>query len=140
MATLHTATALGAAGLIPVAALGLLVARRPRPYLPGGLIEEAAERRDPIGCALRSGLAAAHVAIRGGHDGDVYVGRGRPQSGRTVRRVLLEPLLRRVAAGVNLEHVERRLELGHVHLRHGLVGAEGLGRVEAARRGGHRVR
>lgn len=85
------------------ATVALLPAVRRRPYLPGGLAEYEPRAGDPLRRAVRWGLAGAHVPVWPGADGQLYVGRDEPRRSdpagrRTLRRAVLEPLLRRVAA------------------------------------------
>jgi hypothetical protein len=81
------------------AAAGSAVRRRPRRYLPSAHAEYADRRGDPFGAALRRGFGSAQVPLRLGPDGGLYVGRGDPDPARGLHRVVLEPLMRRYAAG-----------------------------------------
>jgi hypothetical protein len=94
-------TALGLAAV--GAAAAMLSAVRRRSYLPGGLAEYEPRAADPLRRALRRGMAGVQIPIWPGADGQLYVGWGEPRradpsGSRTLRRGVLEPLLRRVAA------------------------------------------
>jgi hypothetical protein len=90
--------------MIGLAGAGTAVALRPRRrlYVPGG-IAEYRQGRDPLRRALQHGLAGVQLPIWPGTDGQLYVGRGEPRrpdpaGTGTLRRGVLEPLLRRIAA------------------------------------------
>jgi hypothetical protein len=83
---------LGAAGT--AAAAGAASARRQRPYLPGSHAERAHALRDPLG-PLRLGYASMHVAVRLDEDGRLRLGADDPDPARTLRRLVLAPLLAR---------------------------------------------
>ena len=91
---------LAAVGLAGAGAVAALRPRR-RPYAPGGIAEY---RPGPVlRRALRHRLAGIQVPLWPGADGQLYIGRAEPRrpdpAGRgTLRRGVLEPLLRRVAA------------------------------------------
>jgi hypothetical protein len=91
--------AAGAAGAV----VGLMAGGRRRPYLPGSLAEYEPRRRDPLRRALRLGFAGIQLPLWPGANGELYVGRAEPAKPEpygadTLRRGVLEPLLRRVAA------------------------------------------
>lgn len=73
--------------------IGLL--RRPAPYLPAGHALAPREATDPLPEVLRHGLAGLTVAVRPGPHGELYLGSGDPRPGRTLRRLVLSPLLSR---------------------------------------------
>lgn len=94
-------TALGMA--FAAAGAGLAARVRHRSYLAGGLAEYRPRTVDPLRRVLRRGLAGTVLPVWPGVDGELYVGNCEPQrpdptSARTLRRGVLEPLLRRVAA------------------------------------------
>ncbi|MGA5303415.1 hypothetical protein ACPCHT_26055 [Nucisporomicrobium flavum] len=86
------------AGATGAATLGVAVARRPRPYLPAAHAIAGAEVADPLPAVLRHGLAGLTVPVRPGPHGELYVGPGAPQPGRTLRRLVLNPLFARAQA------------------------------------------
>lgn len=88
----------GAAGVTGAATLGVAVARRPRPYLPAGHALIASRSVDPLPGVLRRGLAGLTVGVQPGPHGELYLGSGAPQPGRTLRRMVLSPLFARAAA------------------------------------------
>ena len=87
----------GVAGVTGAATLSVAVARRPRPYLPAGHAL-AGDIGDPLPGVLRRGLAGLTVAVRPGPHGELFLGSGMPQPGRTLRRLVLSPLLARAKA------------------------------------------
>jgi hypothetical protein len=97
MATLLGGLA-GVAGAAGAATLGIAVARRPRPYLPAGhaLVDGAAG--NPLPGVLRRGLAGLTVPVRPGPNGELFLGAGVLQPGRTLRRMVLSPLFARAKA------------------------------------------
>lgn len=91
-----TTIGVGGAG----AMVGLIASRR-RPYLAGGLAEHSPGGSDPLCRALRRRMAGVQVPVWPAANGELYVGCAEPQHPtrtRTLRRGVLEPLLRRVAA------------------------------------------
>ncbi|MCA2213645.1 hypothetical protein [Jidongwangia harbinensis] len=82
----------GAAG---AAAVGIRVLRRPVPYLSHGHGLAAAGATDPLPAALRRGLGGLTVPVRPGPHGELFLGPGAPQPGRTLRRLVLAPLFAR---------------------------------------------
>ena len=85
----------GAAGALTV---GLTLLRRPGPYLPSGHAVVGADDPDPLPAVLRSGLAGLTVPVRPGPHGELYIGPGQAQPGRTLRRLVLSPLFARAKA------------------------------------------
>jgi hypothetical protein len=73
--------------------------RRRRPYLPAGHALAGPGDADPLPAVLRRGLAGLTVPVRPGPHGELFIGPGAPQPGRTLRRLVLTPLLARAAAG-----------------------------------------
>ncbi len=88
----------GVAGATGAATLGVAVARRPRPYLPAGHALVSSAVRDPLPGVLRRGLAGLTVPVRPGPHGELFLGSGVPQPGRTLRRMVLSPLFVRAQA------------------------------------------
>jgi hypothetical protein len=88
----------GMAGTVGAATLGIAVARRPRPYLPAGHALVGSQVVDPLPRVLRRGLAGMTVPVRPGPNGELFLGGGLPQPGRTLRRMVLSPLLTRAKA------------------------------------------
>jgi hypothetical protein len=88
----------GVAGATGAATLGVAVARRPRPYLPAGHALIANQAGDPLPGVLRRGLAGLTVPVRPGPHGELFLGSGLPQPGRTLRRMVLTPLFARAQA------------------------------------------
>lgn len=95
MSTLVSGVA-GLAGTAAVAAAGVTLLRRAQPaYLPAGHALTPAGSGDPLPAVLRAGLAGLTVAVRPGPHGELFLGHGEPQPGRTLRRLVLSPLLAR---------------------------------------------
>jgi hypothetical protein len=89
-------TVAGLAGATGAAAVGFsLLRRRPRPYLPAGHAVVSAEVADPLPAVLEQGLAGLTVPVRPGPHGELFIGPGAPQPGRTLRRLVLAPLFAR---------------------------------------------
>jgi hypothetical protein len=88
----------GMAGVTAAATLGVAAVRRPRPYLPAGHALVAPDATDPLPDVLRRGLAGLTVPVRPGPHGELYLGPGGPQPGRTLRRLVLAPLFGRAHA------------------------------------------
>lgn len=92
-------TVAGLAGAVGGAGVGLsLLRRRNRPYLPGGHALAAVRDADPLPAVLELGLAGLTVPVRPGPHGELYLGPGHPQPGRTLRRLVLSPLFDRARA------------------------------------------
>ena len=85
----------GVAGATGAATLGVAVTRRPRPYLSAGHALAGSDDVDPLTGVLRRGLAGLTVPVRPGPHGELFLGPGAPQPGRTLRRMVLTPLFAR---------------------------------------------
>lgn len=85
----------GLAGAAGAAAVGISVLRRPAPYLASGHALVGPDETDPLPGVLRRGLAGLTVNVRTGPHGELYLGPGAPQPGRTLRRLVLAPLFAR---------------------------------------------
>jgi hypothetical protein len=94
MATLLGGLA-GLAGVTGAATLGIAAVRRPRPYLPAAHAVVGPELTDPLPEVLRLGMAGLTVPVRPGPHGELFLGPGNPQPGRTLRRLVLAPLFAR---------------------------------------------
>ena len=90
-----TAAVLGSVG---AASIGLNLLRRPGPYLPAGHALALPRDADPLPAVLRRGLAGLTVPVRPGPHGELFLGPGLPQPGRTLRRLVLSPLFARARA------------------------------------------
>ena len=88
----------GVAGATGAATLGVAVARRPRPYLSSGHALVGPQADDPLPGVLRRGLAGLTVPVRPGPHGELFLGSGPLQPGRTLRRMVLSPLFARAKA------------------------------------------
>lgn len=82
----------GAGGVVSVAVL-----RRARPCLPAGHALTGPDATDPLPGVLKLGLAGLTVRAVPGPHGELFLGPGGPQPGRTLRRLVLAPLLARAA-------------------------------------------
>ncbi len=80
------------AGAAGGCAAGLSVLRRPAPYLPAAHALVGRDAVDPLPDVLRRGLAGLTVLVRPGPHGELFIGPGAPQPGRTLRRLVLSPL------------------------------------------------
>ena len=92
----------GAAAVVGAASavsIGAAVIRRPGPYLSAGHALAAPQDADPLPAVLRRGLAGLTVPVRPGPHGELFLGPGLPQPGRTLRRLVLSPLFARARAG-----------------------------------------
>jgi len=89
------ACAVGSAG---ACAAGISILRRPAPYLPAGHALVGRDAVDPLPDVLRLGLAGLTVLVRPGPHGELFIGPGAPQPGRTLRRLVLTPLFARAAS------------------------------------------
>jgi hypothetical protein len=85
----------GVAGVTGAATLGAAVARRPRPYLSAGHALVDSRAGNPLPAVLRRGLAGLTVPVRPGPHGELFLGSGVPEPGRTLRRMVLSPLFAR---------------------------------------------
>lgn len=79
-------------------AVRVSVLRRPAPYLPGGHALAGRDAVDPLPDVLRHGLAGLTVPVRPGPHGELFIGPGAPQPGRTLRRLVLSPLFARASS------------------------------------------
>ena len=83
----------GAAGVVSV---GTILRRRPGPYLAAGHAIAGTGAADPLPGVLRAGLGGLTVPVTPGPHGELFLGPGGPQPGRTLRRLVLSPLFARV--------------------------------------------
>ena len=72
--------------------------RRRHPYLSAGHALADPRSTDPLPTVLRLGLAGLTVPVRPGPHGELFIGPGAPQPGRTLRRLVLGPLFARARA------------------------------------------
>ncbi|HEY7271525.1 MAG TPA: hypothetical protein VH502_02245 [Actinoplanes sp.] len=89
----------GGAAALAGAAGGVALLRRPKPYLGPGHALVGMQSTDPLATVLRHGLGGLTVPVRPGPRGELFVGPGAPRPGRTLRRLVLSPLLGRAKAG-----------------------------------------
>jgi len=85
----------GLAGVAGVVAVGATVLRRPGPYQPAGHAIAGLRATDPLPGVLRLGLGGLTVPVVPGPHGELFLGPGAPQPGRTLRRLVLTPLFAR---------------------------------------------
>lgn len=83
-----------AAGLTGVTAAGYVV-RRTGAYLATGHALARPDDVDPLPSVLRRGLGGLTVPVTPGPRGELFLGPGVPQPGRTLRRLVLTPLFAR---------------------------------------------
>ena len=88
----------GLAGATGALAVGISLLRRPAPYLPSGHALVGPDVIDPLPDVLHRGLAGLTVPVRPGPNGELFLGPGAPQPGRTLRRLVLSPLFARIKA------------------------------------------
>jgi hypothetical protein len=88
----------GTAGAVGAMVVGVAVLRRPAAYLPSAHALVGREAVDPLPGVLRRGLAGLTVPVRPGPHGELFIGPGEPEPGRTLRRLVLGPLLARAEA------------------------------------------
>jgi hypothetical protein len=88
----------GLVGAAGAAAVGVRALRRPAPFLAHGHAMVGADEADPLPAVLRRGLAGMTVPVRPGPHGELFLGPGAPQPGRTLRRLVLSPLFARAQA------------------------------------------
>ncbi|TWG26033.1 hypothetical protein [Actinoplanes teichomyceticus] len=79
-------------------AMTVVLARRTRPCLPGGHALVPDRITDPLPVVLRLGLGGMTVRVVPGPHGELFLGPGAPQPGRTLRRLVLAPLFARARA------------------------------------------
>ena len=88
----------GLAGLAGATGAALIWAnrlRRPGPYQPAGHALADPRTADPLRAVLRLGLGGLTVPVVPGPHGELFLGPGAPQPGRTLRRLVLTPLFAR---------------------------------------------
>ncbi|GAA2647616.1 PI-PLC domain-containing protein [Paractinoplanes durhamensis] len=85
----------GLAGLAGAVSIGTVLSRRPGPYLPAGHAIAKPGQIDPLPDVLRRGLGGLTVPVTPGPHGELFLGPGGPQPGRTLRRLVLTPLFAR---------------------------------------------
>lgn len=86
------------AGAATAASIGVVLLRRPKPYLTSGHALVGMRSTDPLTTVFRNGLGGLTVPVRPGPRGELFIGTGAPQPGRTLRRLVLSPLLARAKA------------------------------------------
>ncbi|MCO8272654.1 hypothetical protein M1L60_18830 [Actinoplanes sp. TRM 88003] len=82
----------GLVGLAGLTAAGLTVLRRRGTYLAAGHALARPDDLDPLPSVLRRGLGGLTVPATPGPRGELFLGPGAPQPGRTLRRLVLTPL------------------------------------------------
>ncbi|MFC7528167.1 hypothetical protein [Actinoplanes sp. GCM10030250] len=80
-------------------ALSVAVRRRSRPWITAGHALTGAADVDPLPGVLRLRLGGMTVRVVPGPHGELFLGAGAPQPGRTLRRLVLAPLFTRAQAG-----------------------------------------
>ncbi|MEV6849457.1 hypothetical protein [Actinoplanes sp. NPDC051411] len=85
----------GLAGLAGAAYAGVALLRRPRPFQPSGHALAGRDQADPLPRVLRLGLGGMTVPVMPGPHGELFLGPGAPEPGRTLRRLVLSPLFTR---------------------------------------------
>jgi hypothetical protein len=85
----------GSAGAAGAVAAGILALRRRELYLPAGHALAGSSLDDPLPGVLRRGLGGLTVPVTPGPRGELFLGSGAPQPGRTLRRLVLTPLFAR---------------------------------------------
>jgi hypothetical protein len=88
----------GLAALAGALGTGVAVLRRPGPYQPAGHAIAGRDQADPLPPVLRIGLGGLTVPVTPGPHGELFLGPGAPQPGRTLRRLVLSPLFTRAKA------------------------------------------
>lgn len=88
----------GLAGLGGALYAGVAVLRRPGPFQPSGHALAGRDQADPLPRVLRLGLGGMTVPVTPGPHGELFLGPGAPQPGRTLRRLVLSPLFARAKA------------------------------------------
>ncbi|MDR6324912.1 hypothetical protein [Actinoplanes couchii] len=83
----------GAGGAVTVALI-----RRRHPWLTAGHALTGPETIDPLPGVIKLGLSGMTVVVTPGPRGELYLGPGDPQPGRTLRRLVLAPLFTRAGA------------------------------------------
>ncbi|HEX5204335.1 MAG TPA: hypothetical protein VFW27_30790 [Actinoplanes sp.] len=87
----------GLAGAAGVISAGTVLIRRPRPFQPSGHAIAPPTSIDPLPEVIRRGLGGLTVPVTPGPHGELFLGPGGPQPGRTLRRLVLTPLFARIA-------------------------------------------
>ncbi|MFI6075091.1 hypothetical protein ACIA5C_26375 [Actinoplanes sp. NPDC051343] len=85
----------GLAGLAGAAYAGAALLRRPRTFQPSGHALAGRDQADPLPRVLRLGLGGMTVPVMPGPHGELFLGPGAPEPGRTLRRLVLSPLFTR---------------------------------------------
>jgi len=85
----------GLAGVAGAVSIGTTLVRRPGPYLAAGHAIAGPRDLDPLPAVLRLGLGGLTVPVTPGPHGELFLGPGGPQPGRTLRRLVLTPLFAR---------------------------------------------
>ncbi|BFU42056.1 hypothetical protein [Krasilnikovia sp. MM14-A1004] len=99
----------GVAGTVGAVSVGFSLLRHPQPYLPWGHAIIRPQETDPLPGVLRRGLAGLTIPVRPGPHGELFIGPGAPQPGRTLRRLVLSPLFVRAKAGGGRLRRDQRL-------------------------------
>ena len=87
----------GMAGVASVASVvSTALLRRPASYLATGHALARPADTDPLPGVLRRGLGGLTVPVTPGPHGELFLGPGVPQPGRTLRRLVLSPLFARI--------------------------------------------
>jgi hypothetical protein len=86
----------GTAGVAGAVSAGLVLRHRPRPFLAAAHALVSAAATDPLPGVLRLGLGGLTVPVTPGPHGELFLGPGAPQPGRTLRRLVLSPLFARI--------------------------------------------
>jgi hypothetical protein len=89
----------GLAGAAGATSIGVALLRCSHPYLSSGHALVGMQSTDPLRTVLRHGLGGVTVPVRPGPRGELFIGPGTPEPGRTLRRLVLSPLLARVKGG-----------------------------------------
>jgi hypothetical protein len=96
------------AGAATAASVGVVLLRRPKPYLTSGHALVGMQCTDPLTPVFRRRLGGLTVPVRPGPRGELFIGTGAPEPGRTLRRLVLSPLLARAkAAGGRVAREQR---------------------------------
>ncbi|MCY1142714.1 hypothetical protein OWR29_32370 [Actinoplanes sp. Pm04-4] len=85
----------GVAGLAGVTAAGLALRHRRGSYLAAGHALARPDDVDPLPKVFQRGLGGLTVPVTPGPRGELFLGPGAPQPGRTLRRLVLTPLFAR---------------------------------------------
>jgi hypothetical protein len=88
----------GLGGAVGAMSVGVALLRRPGPYLSSGHAVVSTSVTDPLPAVLQHGLAGLTVPVQPGPHGELFIGPGAPQPGRTLRRLVLSPLFARAKA------------------------------------------